>query len=79
MFSSLFLHVNFNTFNNLGIMDTILMKNTQNEGFYHITGSYPQKGVYIILGVICGAILGLVGINVYLKRCQKHKNYIYFF
>lgn len=59
------------TFNNLGIMDTILMKNTQNEVFYHITSSYSQNVVYIVLGVICGAILGLVGINVYLKRRQK--------
>lgn len=59
------------TFNNLGIMDTILMKNTQNEVFYHITSSYPQNVVYIVLGVICGATLGLVGINVYLKRRQK--------
>ena len=59
------------TFNNLGIMDTILMKNTQNEVFYHITSSYPQNVVHIVLGVICGATLGLVGINVYLKRRQK--------
>ena len=47
------------------------MKNTQNEVFYHITSSYPQNVVYIILGVIYGAILGLVGINVFLKRRQK--------
>jgi hypothetical protein len=59
------------TFNNLGIMDTILMKNMQNEVFYHITSSYPQNVVHIVLGVICGATLGLVGINVYLKRRQK--------
>jgi hypothetical protein len=58
-------------FNPLGIIDTILLKNTQNEIFYHITSSYPQNDVYILLGVICGAILGLVGIHVYLKSRQK--------
>jgi len=62
------------TFNNLGIMDTILMKNTQNEVFYHITSSYPQDVVYVILGVICGAIVGLVGINLYVK--SRHKKEI---
>jgi len=58
-------------FNNLGMMDTILMKNTQNEVFYHITSSYPQNDVYIFFGVICGAILGLVGLNIYIKSRQK--------
>ncbi|GAG90655.1 unnamed protein product, partial [marine sediment metagenome] len=59
------------TFNHLGIMDTILMKNTQNEVFYHITSSYPQVVVYVILGAICGGIVGLVVIHIYLKRRQK--------
>lgn len=59
------------TFNHLGIIDTILMQNTHNEVFYHITSSYPQILVYVILGAICGAIVGLVVISVYLKRRQK--------
>jgi len=59
------------TFNHLGIMDTILMKNTHNEVFYHITSSYPQVVVYVILGAICGGIVGLVVIHIYLKRRQK--------
>ena len=59
------------TFNHLGIMDTILMKNTQNEVFYHITSSYPQIVVYTILGAIGGAMVGLIGIHIYLKRRQK--------
>jgi len=59
------------TFNHLGIMDTILMKNTQNEVFYHITSSYPQIVVYTILGAIGGAMVVLIGIHIYLKRRQK--------
>jgi len=59
------------TYNNFGIMDTILMKNIQNEIFYLITSLYPQNDVYIILGLICGAVLGLIGIQICLKRRQK--------
>lgn len=58
-------------FNHLGIIDTILMQNTHNEVFYHITSSYPQILVYVILGAICGTIVGLVGIHFYLKRLKK--------
>ncbi len=62
------------TFNDFGIMDTILMKNMQDEVFFHIVSSYPQVVVYVIFGVFCGAILGLVGIEIYLK--SRHKKEI---
>jgi hypothetical protein len=59
------------SFNNFGMIDTLLMKNTENKEFYHITSYYPQYVVYVILGVISGLVLGLIGLSVFLKQRQQ--------
>lgn len=61
------------SFNSLGMIDTLLMKTTQNKVFYQIKCLYPQITVYIILGVICGGIIGLVGIYIFIKWHQKNE------
>jgi len=58
-------------FNSLGIMDTIQMRNAEGVLFYHIVSSYPRNEVYILFGVFCGMIFGLIGIHFYVKNRRK--------
>jgi hypothetical protein len=58
-------------FNSLGIMDTIQMRNEEGVLFYHIVSSYPRNDVYILFGVFCGIIFGLIGIHIYLRNRRK--------
>ena len=58
-------------FNSLGIMDAIQMRNEEGVLFYHIVSSYPRNDVYILFGVFCGIIFGLIGVHIYVKNRRK--------
>ncbi|KKM89519.1 hypothetical protein LCGC14_1247830 [marine sediment metagenome] len=56
------------TYNSLGLLDTVIVKNNDNNLIYKITSSNLKFVVYIIIGISLGVILGLIGFSFYRKR-----------
>ena len=56
------------TYNSRGFLDTVVVKDNDNNLIYKITSSNLKFVVYIIIGISLGAILGLIGFSFYRKR-----------
>ena len=56
------------TYNSQGSLDTVIVKNNDNNLIYKITSTNLKFVVYIIIGISSGAILGLIGFSFYRKR-----------
>jgi len=56
------------TYFSQGSLDTVIVKNNDNNLIYKITSTNLKFVVYIIIGISLGAILGLIGFRFYRKR-----------
>ncbi len=59
------------TYNSRGFLDTVVVKDNNNNLIYKITSSNLKFVVYIIIGISLSAILGLIGFSFYRKRRLK--------
>jgi hypothetical protein len=55
-------------YNSRGSLDTVIVKNNDNNLIYKITSTNLKFVVYIIIGISVSAILGLIGFSFYRKR-----------
>ncbi len=55
-------------YNSQWSLDTVIVKNNDNNLIYKITSTNLKFVVYVIIGVSLGAILGLIGFSFYRKR-----------
>ncbi len=56
------------TYNSRGFLDTVVVKDNDNNLIYKISSSNLKFVVYIIIGISLSAIVGLIGLSFYRKR-----------
>ena len=61
------------SYNPQGIIETLIIKNSEGYIFYKITSSYPQTIFYVILGTIVFFIFGLAITIIILKKTIRKK------
>ncbi len=67
---------NFNvevTYNHLGTMEKLVIKNLENQKIYEITSFYPKNLVYIILAIIFLTLFGFIIFIIFFKRRKRLK------
>ena len=62
------------SYNSHGIIDTFIVKNSEDYIFYKITSFYPKTVVFIILGIVGGCVLGITILYFFRKIKPQRRN-----